>query len=107
MCHATAHLRDGTRTHVAGRGHAGAGREAFLPRLLSLLQSLRSFSHPLQRWQWDLLVLEDELPLQFSPRNPLIQPFTLHHKVGRETQRDVMLLGTRRRLDRRGSAPLV
>ena len=78
-----------------------------LPRLLSLLQSLRSFSHPLQRWQWDLLVLEDELPLQFSPRNPLIQPFTLHHKVGRETQRDVMLLGTRRRLDRRGSAPLV
>ena len=46
------------------------------------------------------------MPLPFPPRNPLIQPFTLHHKVGHETQRDVMLLGARR-LDRSGSAPLV
>jgi hypothetical protein len=72
-----------------------------------LQQKLRSFSHPLQCWQWDLLALEDEMPLQLPPRNPLIQPFPLHHKVGHETQRDVMLLGTRRRLDWSGSAPRV
>jgi hypothetical protein len=70
-------------------------------------QKLRSFSHPLQRWQWDLSALEDEMPLQVPPHNSLIQPFTLHHKVGHETQRDVMLVGTRRRLDRSGSAPRV
>ena len=44
---------------------------------------------------------------QFSPCDSLIQPLTLHHKVGHETQSDVMLLGTRLWLDWSGSAPPV
>jgi hypothetical protein len=44
-----------------------------------ITQKLRSFSHPLQRWQWDLSALEDEMLFQFPPGDALIQPFTLHH----------------------------
>jgi transposase len=42
----------------------GALRGVTLSRIK---QKLRSFSHPLQRWQWSLSAFEDETLLQFPP----------------------------------------
>jgi hypothetical protein len=49
------------------------------------LSLLHGGSHPLQRWQSELLVLEDEASLELPPCIALIEALAFHKQVRHDT----------------------